>query len=299
MPDSHAAIVKQALLVALIVCLPHAVRGESPVAPEAKLEKLADGFKFTEGPTADAQGNVYFTDQPNDRIMKWGIDGKLSTFLEPAGRSNGLCFDSQGRLWACADDKNELWRIDPETKRHEVMVKDYEGKLLNGPNDVWVRPDGGVYFTDPYFKRPYWNRGPAEQGGAFVYYLSPDHKSVTRVTGAIGPNGVVGSPDGKTLFVAAGGIQAFDIQPDGALTNGRKFCDGRADGMTLDVEGNLYLAAKGVAVYDKTGRLVETIAVPENWTANVCFGGEDMQTLFITAGKGLYSLRMRVKGMPQ
>jgi len=249
------------------------IHAESAVAAGAKLEKLADGFKFTEGPTADAQGNVYFTDQPNNRIHKWSGDGQLSIFLEPAGRATGLCFDAQGMLWACADEHNELWRIDPATKKHEAVLKDLNGKLLNGTNDVWVRPDGGVYFSDPFFKRPYWTRGPAEQGGAFVYFLSADRKTLKRVTGPIGPNGVVGTPDGKTLYVASGGIKAFDIQPDGSLTNERKFCDGKADGMTLDVEGRLYLAAIGVAIYDKTGALIETMEVPEKWTANVCFGG--------------------------
>ena len=271
------------------------VHAESPIAPGAKLEKLSDGFKFTEGPTADAQGNVYFTDQPNNRIHKWSVDGQLSIFLEPAGRANGLCFDAQGMLWACADEHNELWRIDPATKQHEIVVKDFNGKLLNGPNDVWVRPDGGLYFSDPFFKRPYWTRGPSEQGGAFVYFLSADRKTLKRVTGPIGPNGVVGTP----LYVASGGIKAFDIQPDGSLTNERKFCDGKADGMTLDVEGRLYLAAKGVAIYDKAGALIETIEVPEKWTANVCFGGRDMQTLFITASTGLYAVKMRVKGTAQ
>lgn len=275
------------------------VHAESPIAPGAKLEKLSDGFKFTEGPTADAQGNVYFTDQPNNRIHKWSVDGQLSIFLEPAGRANGLCFDAQGMLWACADEHNELWRIDPATKQHEIVVKDFNGKLLNGPNDVWVRPDGGLYFSDPFFKRPYWTRGPSEQGGAFVYFLSADRKTLKRVTGPIGPNGVVGTPGGKTLYVASGGIKAFDIQPDGSLTNERKFCDGKADGMTLDVEGRLYLAAKGVAIYDKAGALIETIEVPEKWTANVCFGGRDMQTLFITASTGLYAVKMRVKGTAQ
>ena len=275
------------------------IHAESPIASGAKLEKLSDGFKFTEGPTADAQGNVYFTDQPNNRIHKWSVDGQLSIFLEPAGRANGLCFDAQGMLWACADEHNELWRIDPATKQHEIVVKDFNGKLLNGPNDVWVRPDGGLYFSDPFFKRPYWTRGPSEQGGAFVYFLSADRKTLKRVTGPIGPNGVVGTPGGKTLYVASGGIKAFDIQPDGSLTNERKFCDGKADGMTLDVEGRLYLAAKGVAIYDKAGALIETIEVPEKWTANVCFGGRDMQTLFITASTGLYAVKMRVKGTAQ
>ena len=152
----------------------------SIIAPGAQLEKLAGGFAFTEGPACDAQGNVYFTDQPNDRILKWSVDGKLSTFLQPCGRSNGLCFDSHGDLWACADEKNELWRISPTGKK-TVVVKDYGGKLLNGPNDVWVRPDGGLYFTDPFYKRDYWKRGPMEQDVEGVYYLAPDHKTLTRV----------------------------------------------------------------------------------------------------------------------
>jgi sugar lactone lactonase YvrE len=145
---------------------------DSPViAPGAHLVKLAGTFVFTEGPAVDADGNVYFTDQPNDRILKWGTDGKLSTFLQPCGRSNGLCFDAQGNLWACADEKNELWRIDP-ARKVTVVVKEYNGKLLNGPNDVWVRPEGGVYFTDPFYKRDYWKRGPKETARSFTWRTS-------------------------------------------------------------------------------------------------------------------------------
>jgi len=286
-----------ALVVCTFIC-PMAT-AQSPVATGAKLKLLAEDFKFTEGPTSDAAGNVYFTDQPNDRIHIWSVDGKLSTFLEPAGRSNGLCFDREGRLLACADGNNELWRIDVKNKKHEVLVKDYKGKLLNGPNDLWVRPDGGIYFTDPYFKRPYWKRGPAEQDAKAVYFLPGDGKALQRVTGDIFPNGVVGTPDGKTLYVAASGIQAFDIQPDGSLTNRRQFCKDGADGLTLDEEGNLYLAGRGVIIYDKTGKKVETIAVPQPWTANVCFGGRDRKMLFITASKAIYGIDMRVKGEPQ
>ncbi|MFO0866624.1 MAG: SMP-30/gluconolactonase/LRE family protein [Gemmataceae bacterium] len=287
------------VLFALCLAFTFSAQAQSPVAPEAKLQLLADGFKFTEGPSCDAEGNVYFTDQPNDRIHVWSVDGKLSTFLEPAGRSNGLCFDKKGRLLACADEKNELWRIDVKTKKHEVIVKDFNGKLLNGPNDVWVRPDGGIYFTDPYFKRSYWKRGPAEQDAKSVYFLAADGKALKRVTGDIFPNGVVGTPDGKTLYVAASGIQAFDIQPDGSLANQRKFCSDGADGLTLDAEGNLYLAGKGVIIYDKSGKKIETIAVPQPWTANVCFGGRDRKMLFITASRAIYGLQMRVKGEPQ
>src|SRR5881394_1098465 len=118
------------------------------IAPGAKLEKLASDFLFTEGPACDSEGNVFFTDQPNDRILKWSVDGKLSTYMQPCGRANGLTFDRDGNLWACADEKNELWRIAPD-KKVTVVVKEYGGKLLNGPNDVWIRPDQGLYFTDP------------------------------------------------------------------------------------------------------------------------------------------------------
>ena len=140
-------------LVVIMLSTQSSAQDASPIAAGAKVEKLAGGFKFTEGPAPDAGGNVYFTDQPNDRILKWSTDGKLTTFMEPCGRSNGLCFDKDGMLWACADEKNELWKIDVKTKEKTVVVKDYEGKLLNGPNDVWVRPDGGAYFTDPFYKR--------------------------------------------------------------------------------------------------------------------------------------------------
>jgi len=286
--------------VAALLLAPAAVAAQdSPVAPGAKVEKLAGGFAFTEGPTADADGNVYFTDQPNNRILKWSTDGKLSTFLEPSGRANGLCFDKDGRLWACADEKNELWRIDVKTKEKTVVVKDYNGKLLNGPNDVWVRPDGGAYFTDPYYQRPYWKRGPREQDTQGVYYVAPSG-AVTRVDADYKQsNGLVGTPDGKTLYVADIGAEktfAYDIQADGSLTGRRLFCALGSDGMTLDADGNVYLTGKGVTVFDKSGKKIATIPVPEPWTANVCFGGTDMQTLFITAGKGLYAVKMRVKG---
>ena len=164
-PNPKAPMTRRFPVLVALLTLPAMTTAEdaSPVGPGAKLEKLAGGFKFTEGPAADADGNVYFTDQPNDRILKWSTDGKLTDFMEPCGRSNGLCFDTDGKLWACADEKNELWTIDVKTKEQTVVVKDYGGKLLNGPNDVWVRPDGGAYFTDPFYKRAYWKRGPKEQ----------------------------------------------------------------------------------------------------------------------------------------
>lgn len=272
----------------------------SPViAPGAKLEKLADGFAFTEGPTCDKAGNVFFTDQPNDRIMKWSVTGKLSIFLQPSGRANGMSFDAQGNLIACADEKTELWSITPDGKS-VTQVKEFEGKALNGPNDVWVRADGALFFTDPFYKREWWNYDKPPQGTEQVYFLSADRKTLKRVTTDLSqPNGIIGTPDGKKLFVAdirARKTWAYDIQPDGSLTNKTLRCELGSDGMTLDTEGNLYLTGKGVIVFDLNGKQIEHIAVPEPWTANVSFGGSDHRTLFITASKGLYSIKLKFKG---
>lgn len=275
---------------------------ENPIlAPGAKLEKLADGFKFTEGPASDAGGNIYFTDQPNDRIMLWSVDGKLSTFMQPCGRSNGLCFDGTGHLIACADDHNQLWSIDVATKQHEVLVKDYQGKLLNGPNDVWVRPDGGLYFSDPMYWREYWKRGPKELDIEGVYYLSPDRKTLTRVVADMTrPNGIIGTPDGKTLYVSdidGKKTWAYAINADGSLADKKLFCEMGSDGMTIDDAGNVYLTGHGVTAFDKSGKQVLHIDVPESWTGNICFGGKDRQLLFITASKGIYGIRTRTKGV--
>jgi gluconolactonase len=270
------------------------------IADGAQVRELAGGFKFTEGPASDAQGNVYFTDQPNDRILRWSVAGELSTYLQPCGRSNGLCFDAEGNLWACADEKNELWCIDAGGKA-TVVVKGFEDKLLNGPNDIWIRPDGGIYFTDPFYKRPYWNRGPIEQDVQAVYYLAPDRNTLRRVAGDLEqPNGVIGTPDGKTLYVAdirAKKTYAYAIQQDGSLADKRLFCELGSDGMTIDSEGNVYLTGRGVTVFDPTGKQIEHIAVDARWTANVCFGGEGGKTLFITASDKLFGLNMRVSGV--
>jgi gluconolactonase len=272
---------------------------ESVVAPGAKLEKLAGDFQFTEGPTCDASGNVFFTDQPNNRIMKWSVDGKLSTFLQPAGRANGMYFDAKGNLIACADEKNELWAITPG-KKVTVLIKDYQGKYLNGPNDVWVVPTGGLYITDPFYKRPWWDHDTMALDSEQVYYLSPDGKKLARVTNDLKkPNGITGTPDGKKLFVADIGADrtyAYDIQSDGSLTNKTLFCPKGSDGMTIDEKGNIYITGRGVTVFDKTGKQIEHIDVPEPWSANVSFGGKDRQTLFITACTSLYSIHLIVKG---
>ncbi len=272
----------------------------SIIAPGAEVVKLADGFKFTEGPAVDREGNVYFTDQPNNKILKWSVDGKLSTFHDSPGRANGLYFDRRGKLLACADLNNELWSIDMDGK-HTVLVNGYKGKKLNGPNDLWERPDGGIYFTDPFYKRPYWDRGPMEQDGQHVYYLSPDRNRLVRVTDdLVQPNGIIGTPDGKYLYVADIGDKKtyrYKINEDGSITDKKLFCSMGSDGMTIDNEGNIYLTGRGVTVFNPEGEKIQHIPIDAGWTANVTFGGKDRHTLFITAQKSLFALQMRVKGV--
>ncbi len=264
------------------------------VAPGAKVELLAGGFMFTEGPACDAEGNVYFTDIPNERIHKWSVDGKLTTFRENSGKANGLYFDREGNLLACEGGNRRLTSISPGGKV-TVLADGFQGKKLNSPNDLWVDPKGGVYFSDPR----YGQEDGLEQDGFHVYYLPPDRKELVRVIGdLVKPNGVLGAADGKTLYVAdAGGgkTYAYRIQPDGSLTDRKLAAPVGADGMTLDERGNLYLARNVVHVYSPEGKAITTIEVPEP-PANVCFGGKDRKTLFITARKGLYAVRMNVRG---
>ena len=269
------------------------------VAPDSKLEKLAGGFAFTEGPTVDAHGNLFFVDQPNNRIMEWSAEGKLSTFLQPSGHANGMCFDAQGNLIACADEHNALWSIAPD-KTVTVLVTNFAGKYLNGPNDVWVAPGGGIFLSDPFYKRKWWDHTTMALTNEEVLYLSPDRKNLTRVTEDLKkPNGITGTPDGKNLYVSdirAGQTWRYDIQAGGSLTDKTFFCALGSDGMTIDAEGNVYLTGHGVTVFDKDGKQIDHIDVPEQWSANVCFGGPDHQTLFITASESLYSIALRVKG---
>jgi gluconolactonase len=287
------------LPVAALLVSTVAVFSEGVVAPGAKLEKLAGDFAFTEGPACDQAGNIFFTDQPNNRIMEWSTDGKLSTFLQPSGRANGMMFDANGNLIACADEHNQLWSIAPD-KTVTVLVTNFEGKYLNGPNDVWVAPNGAMYLSDPFYKRNWWDHTTMALANEEVFYLSTDRKSLVMVTDDLKkPNGITGTPDGKNLFVSD--IQAnqtwrYDIQPDGSLTNKTFICALGSDGMTIDADGNLYLTGHGVRVFDRTGKQIDHIDINEPWTANVSFGGKDHQTLFITASESLYSIRLRVKG---
>lgn len=270
------------------------------VKPGAVLVQVSKQFTFTEGPAVDKKGNIYFTDQPNDKIWKYDTEGQLSLFMENTGRSNGLYLDKKGRILSCADEKNELWAISPD-KQVSVLLTNFQGKKLNGPNDLWITPKGGIYFTDPYYQRDYWTRKKPEIEGQKVYYLAKGAKEAIVVDADLTqPNGIVGTPDGKHLFVAdirANKTYKYQINKDGSLTNRQLFVSQGSDGITLDSEGNLYITGRGVTVYDKAGTKLGNIPVPSRWTANLCFGGKDRKTLFITATESVYTLQMQVKGV--
>ncbi len=289
------------VLVCLFFALSMQITAQDIVAKNADLKVVSSAFKFTEGPAVDKQGNVFFTDQPNNQILKWSVDtDSITTYLKPSGRANGLYFDHDGNLLACADEKFQLWQIDGD-KKINILIDDFEGKKLNGPNDLWVDAKGGIYFTDPYYQRPYWKRQQKEIKEERVYYLSPDLKTIKVVaTDFVRPNGIIGSADGKTLYISDNGDKktfSFTINEDASLTNRKLFIKMGSDGMTIDNQGNLYLTGNGVTVFNKNGEQIKHIPIPQSWTANVTFGGKDQKTLFITAMNSVYTLKMNVKGI--
>lgn len=293
------------LLACAMLCVVSAcstAKTDDIVAEGAAPVRLSGSYSFTEGPAADANGDVYFTDQPNNMIYRWDCQtGEISPFTAQSGRSNGLYFDAHGHLIACADMDNQLWSFDTEG-HPTILISDYRGKLLNGPNDVWISKDGGYYLTDPYFQRDYWTRDPERQQPVEgLYYLAPGGKQLEMLDSTLAqPNGIIGTPDGKHLFVAeaqANRILKYDIQPNGRLTNRQVFANMGSDGMTIDDRGNIYLTGDGVTVFDKNGEKIAHFPIPEDWTANVCFGGKDRDVLFITASKSVYTLKMLVHGV--
>ncbi len=280
---------------AVLLCVSPALADEKPLKdPQAKASKLAGEFAFTEGPAVDTDGNVVFSDIPNDRILKWSTNGKLTTLRDNSGGANGLFFDTEGNLLACEGKARRVTSMDTSGKI-TVLADSYKGKKLNSPNDLWIDPVGGVYFTDPR----YGNMDGMEQDGFHVYYISSDRKTVTRVIDDLKkPNGVLGTADGKLLYVADPGDQktyVYQIDGPGKLSNRKQFAAQGSDGMTLDERGNLYLTGAGVVVYSPQGEKLLEIEVPER-PANLCFGGKDNKTLFITARTGFYAVPMLVGG---
>jgi gluconolactonase len=271
-----------------------AEKTSSLVAPGAELNKVQSGFTFTEGPAADADGNVYFTDIPNERILKWTwSDGKISVYKEKSGQANGLIFDAKGRLVICEMGNNRVTRDDMKGNI-TVLADSYNGKKLHMPNDLWIDSKGGIYFSD--FMGP----GSSEEGGLQVYYISPDGKTVIRATNdLVAPNGLIGTPDGKILYITDPGAKktwSYKINPDATLADKNLFCDQSTDGFKLDEKGNMYFSGDaGVTIFSPKGEKIEEIPMSGR-CANLTFGGKDRKTLFITGGASVYTLEMTVRG---
>jgi len=291
----------------------------------AQQPEIATTVAFTEGPTVDRAGNVYFTEIINQRIMKLGADGVLSTYREKSNAANGLLLDPQGRLIACEGGLFErpgvkvqgtprVTRTDLQTGKIDVIASAYEGKPFQAPNDITIDSKGRLYFTD--------------LAGVAVYRIDTSG-AVARILAAPDvqrPNGIQVSPDDTKLYLieanqAQGGarlIRAYDLQPDGTVRNMRvhyDFSPGRsADGMSIDTQGNLYASAgmnqlrgssetldtkTGVYVISPQGKLLKFIPIPEDFITNNAFGGPDMKTLYVTAGKTLYKVRTDIAGLPR
>ena len=269
---------------------------DGPVTPH----EVAGGFAFTEGPAADAAGDVFFTDIPNQRIHVWrAATGKVEPWLDNTDKANGLFFAADGTLYACQmGTGRRVVAIDPATKQVTGVAERIEGKRFNAPNDLVLDAAGGIWFTDPAY-----GRAPEELeiGQEAVYWISPDRTTVARVADSLRrPNGIAFSPDGKTLYVADrdGDVTyAYPVEGPGRLGPRTTFADTGSDGFAVDEQGNLYVTPKAnhVRVFDPAGRKlgeIPLLAAP----SNVTFGGPGRKTLFITARDKVYTLPMKVAG---
>ncbi len=264
----------------------------------APIEKVAGDFKFTEGPVwCAANGELLFSDIPANRILRFK-DGKCETFRSPSLNSNGLTLDKQGRLIVCEHGSRRVTRTETGGTV-TVLAERFEGKRLNSPNDVVVRSDGAVYFTDPPYGVKREERELDFQG---VYRISADGQTLVLLGKDFAkPNGLAFTPDEKTLYIndtERGHIRAFDVGADGMLTKGRIFAETPgADGMKVDTAGNVYCTSRGgVMVFDRTGKHLGTFVTPEQ-PANCGFGDADWKTLYMTCRTGLYRVRLTIPGV--
>ena len=294
----------------VLVAIASSVRGddnESLIAPREKVQKLAGDMKFTEGPAwIPAKKMLVFSDIPNSKLMQWSEAKGLSVFRE-SEQSNGNILDLQGRLISCQHAARNLVRTEANGSI-TVLADKFDGKRLNSPNDVAVRSDGTLWFTDPAWGLT----GPGELPGHWVFKLDPATGKIEPVIKDLAmPNGINFSPDEGRLYVADTGghlkhpvpafhklpatIRCYEVSKEGRLGKELFKIDHGSDGMTVDVKGNLYTTHGGVTIYNPDGKLVEKLEVPEG-PANCTFGGDDYKTLFITAKTSLYSIRMKVAG---
>ena len=280
------------------------------IIPEgAKLEKAATGFMFTEGPIWDAaKGCLFFSDIPGNKIRKWAPDKGIEIFREPSGKSNGLTLDKQGRLIACEHANRRVSRTEKDGT--VVAIADrYEGKRLNSPNDVAVKSDGSIYFSDPPYglTAEFGVLGEQELPFQGVYRLSPDGETLTLLADDFEkPNGLAFSPDESLLYIDdtdGAHVRVFDVNPHGSISNGRMFAeltgdeDGNVDGMKVDSQGNVYVTGPGgVSIFDPSGDKLGRIDIPEV-AANMAWGDADWKTLYITASTSLYRIRLGIEGI--
>jgi gluconolactonase len=276
-----------------------------------QVEKLADGFEFTEGPLWHPQGFLLFSDIPANTIYQWTPKEKPKIFRRPSGNANGNTLDREGRLLSAEHSNRRVSRT-LEDGRVVTVASQYKGKRLNSPNDLVVKSDGSIYFTDP----PYGIKSEQEELGFYgVYRIAPDGTLTLLVQDFVRPNGIAFSPDEKKLYVddsEKGHIRVFDVKPDGTVENGRIFAElkdsnksGVPDGMKVDQEGNVYSTGPGgVWVFSPSGNLLGKIAVPEvatnlAWGDSLrdSFASRDYNMLYITAGNSVYRIRLKIPGV--
>ncbi len=279
---------------------PNVIPGLGPVGP---IQKLHGGFEFTEGPAADTAGNVYFCDIPPARMHKIDLTGRLTTVQEETGHANGLMFDARGNLVKCEMD-GQVTSLSLADKTQRMLAGKYQGNRFNAPNNLVIDSSGGIYFTDPHYRAPQ----PLPQGKMAVYYISASGDIQRLLDDLDAPNGVILSPNEKTLYVIPtqqAEMMAYAVEGPGKLGPGRVFCRlqqpagqtaAGGDGLTIDVKGNLYIAsALGLQVYSPQGKQLGILEFPEQ-PANATFGGADRKTLFVTARSSVYTAQMQVAG---
>ncbi|MFM1895926.1 MAG: hypothetical protein RLZZ385_1000 [Pseudomonadota bacterium] len=282
------------MLVLTAVSLPVMAQSAPLIREGATLQRVGGEFAFLEGPVGDAQGNLYFTDIDNNRIHRMSADGEIAVLREPSNYANGLTLMNDGSLVICEQAAQRVSLLDADGN-YSVLADSFAGRPLNSPNDAWVDPSGGIYFTDPRYSYP---EGELSQDGEHVYYINPERSGIQRVVSSLRkPNGIVGTEDGRTVYIADTALRKvfqFDRGEDGTLSNQREFADQGSDGMTMDERGNVYLTwVGGVSVRDPAGEQIAFIETPQ-MPANVGFGGVDGRTLYMTARTGLYSIAMQV-----